>query len=239
MKKRIGISYTNTNPHYYWAWFTSDELLDDIELVELSFIENNVQDYATCDGFVLTGGVDIHPSFYNGLIEYDHRPEEFEIERDIFEKKMFEHAQANLLALLGFCRGLQLVNVLKGGKLVQDAGAHGNAVHKASGTDKEHKILVEKDTLLYNITGLTAGKVNSAHHQVIDPSAIGKNLKVNAWSSTEDGYIEGIEFDDKAKTAFMLCVQWHPERIKDSENPLSKNIKMHFLEAVRNTKSLA
>jgi putative glutamine amidotransferase len=66
MKKKIGISYTRSHFKNYWNWFTTNDLEDDIELIELNFEENNTNDIYKCDGFVLTGGVDVHPSFYNG-----------------------------------------------------------------------------------------------------------------------------------------------------------------------------
>jgi putative glutamine amidotransferase len=56
MKKKIGISYTQTNFQNYWNWFTPDDLKDDIELVELSFEINNSEAIPSCDGFILTAG---------------------------------------------------------------------------------------------------------------------------------------------------------------------------------------
>jgi acyl-CoA reductase-like NAD-dependent aldehyde dehydrogenase len=78
--------------------------------------------------------------------------------------------------------------------------------------------------------------VNSAHHQAIDPNALGTNLKINAFDDDDQKIIEGLEFDDRSNKAFMICVQWHPERMKGKEeNPFSENIKKQFLSAVRNT----
>ena len=68
MKKRIGISYTETSFQHYWNWFTADDLHDDVELVELSFEKNNTEDIYRCNGFVLTGGIDVHPSLYNVVV---------------------------------------------------------------------------------------------------------------------------------------------------------------------------
>jgi putative glutamine amidotransferase len=56
MKKRIGISYTETAFQNYWNWFTDNDLQDDIELVELSFKKDNTEDIYTCDGFILPVG---------------------------------------------------------------------------------------------------------------------------------------------------------------------------------------
>src|SRR5688500_7969115 len=112
MKKKIGISFCENNFQNYWNWFRDEELADDIELVELSFQKNNTEDFQTCDGFILTGGVDVTPSLYNEDNNYENAPDNFRIERDQFEKSIYGFSQANNLPLLGICRGMQLVNVL-------------------------------------------------------------------------------------------------------------------------------
>ena len=235
MKKKIGISYTKTLFQNYWNWFTLTDLAGDFELVKLSFEENNIEDIYQCDGFILTGGVDVHPSFYNGETNYDNNPGAFQPERDQFEAKIYWHAQLHQLPVLGICRGMQLINVLEGGKLIQDLD-NGNARHKKEESDKEHAIVAENNTLLHKVTGTRSGHVNSAHHQAIDPNAIGLNLAVNAYDDDDEKIIEGLEFADKINKGFMLCVQWHPERIKEKEqNPFSENLKKQFLTAVKET----
>jgi putative glutamine amidotransferase len=234
MKKRIGISFTKSSFQNYWNWFTKEDLLEDIELIELSFEKNNTENIYKCDGFILTGGVDTHPSFYKGAITYKNSPLSFQIERDLFEEKIYHYSQTNKLPVLGICRGMQLINILQGGKLIQDLDK-GNVRHKKEETDKEHSIIAGQNSLLHEISGSLEGKVNSAHHQAIDPNAIGDNLIINA-RGKNDNVIEGLEFKNKSGKAFMLCVQWHPERMKDKEeNPFSKNIKEQFLAAVRET----
>ena len=77
------------------------------------------------------------------------------------------------------------------------------------------------------------GRVNSAHHQAIAPDSVGENLMVNAYDDDDEKIIEGLEFKNKADKAFMLCVQWHPERINNKEeNPFSENLKKEFLMAI-------
>jgi len=234
MKKRIGISYTRSHFQNYWNWFTANDLEDDIELVELNFEEDNTEDIYKCNGFVLTGGVDVDPSFYNGKKDYNNSPGSFQPERDVFEEKIYRYSQLNNLPVLAICRGMQLINVLQGGKLIQDLD-NGNARHKKEELDKEHTIIAENNSLLHQIASSFSGKVNSAHHQAIDPDAIGDNLVVNAYEDDEK-IIEGLEFKDKTNKAFMLCVQWHPERMKGKEeSPFSENLKKQFLTAVRKT----
>lgn len=233
MKKKIGISLTEASAPNYENWFTPADLGDDLELVILSYLRNNVEDISTCDGFVLTGGVDVLPSYYGGAENYPHQPAHFLPERDAFEKVIYEYSQQQRIPVLGICRGLQYINILEGGKVYEDIGEAANRIHKKGEVDKIHEVHIRKDTLLHTITEVEAGQVNSAHHQAIHPEHLGHNLMVSATSG--DNIIEGIEFEDKTGKAFMLCVQWHPERMPEKEvNPLSQKIKTQFIQAVRN-----
>jgi len=234
MKKKIGISFTKASFQNYWNWFTSAELRNDVELVELNFEKNNVEDIYKCDGFILTGGVDVHPALYDGKELYKNSPDLLQLDRDRFEEKIYRYSQVNNLPVIGICRGMQLINVLQGGKLIQDLDS-GNERHKKEESDKEHGIVAGGNTLLSQIAGSSTGFVNSAHHQAIDPNAIGENLMVNAYDDDEK-IIEGLEFKNKTGKGFMLCVQWHPERMKQKEqNPFSQNLKNQFLSAIRET----
>jgi putative glutamine amidotransferase len=228
MKKKIGISISDINHKYYSAWF--NENIEEIEIVELSFKKNNINAIDSIDGLVLTGGGDIDPAFYGAGADYHNMPKLFKTDRDKFEIDAFQKAQKNHIPVLGICRGLQLINVIYGGTLLQDLGDDIlNKVHKKDLTDKIHEVKITKDTLLSNITGLETGQVNSAHHQAIDK--LGRELIVNCRSA--DGTIEGIEWADKMNKPFMLAVQWHPERMEEKEkSPLSENIKERFIREV-------
>ena len=234
MKKRIGISYTELSFQTYWNWFTPEDLGDDLQLVELSFENNNVEDIHSCDGFVLTGGVDVHPSLYGGAEGYPNKTEPLLPDRDQFEQKIYHYAKQRQLPMLAICRGLQLVNVLQGGNLVQDLGER-NSKHRREGVaDKKHSIHVVKDSLLYSLVGETTGIINSAHHQAADATTIGNDLVVSA--TADDGTIEALEWKDTSKKGFLLCVQWHPERMENKEeNQFSKKCKEAFLHAMQNT----
>ncbi|MFI5154980.1 MAG: gamma-glutamyl-gamma-aminobutyrate hydrolase family protein [Chitinophagales bacterium] len=232
-KKKIGLSFSKTNFANYWNWFSTEDLGDEFELVELSFEANNQHDIEVCDGFILTGGVDIEPSKYDGEHWYEEMPDEFQSDRDHFEEKIYRISQAKHKPVLGICRGMQLVNVLQGGKLVQDLGQV-NEVHRKTDADKEHLVRVEEGSLLREVLDCDEGSVNSAHHQAVDPNGLGVNIMANAYSAPDGKVIEGIEFREKAGKPFMLCVQWHPERMKrKDETPFSQNIKTRFLEEVR------
>jgi len=234
MKKKIGLSFTATNYPNYWQWFDENNLGNSFELVTLSFEQNNLEDMLQCDGFILTGGVDVHPSNYDGDEQYPNMPLMFQQHRDDFESKIYRHAKQLKLPVLGICRGQQLVNILEGGRLTQDLGIEKNQVHRKLEADKKHPIQIAASSLLHSISGVESGEVNSAHHQCIDPLFLPTSLKAVAFS--EDQTIEAIEYSDATKKGFMLCVQWHPERMEKKEtNPLSINIKKAFLDAINNS----
>lgn len=226
MSIRIGITETATNAHFYPNWIKGEDA--NIEIIELSFTQGNVQDVNQCDGVVLSGGVDIHPGFHcsNYSLHYPFVPDEFNVKRDEFELAVLEKALSLNIPVLGICRGLQLINSYFKGTLNLDNGEL-NVIHKKEDKDKEHPVQVEEGTLLYSITETDFGTVNSAHHQSINK--IGEGLKVSARS--EDGLIEAIEYAAR-KDNFLLAVQWHPERMSDTENSFSKNIREAFLNAV-------
>lgn len=233
---RIGITYTESRYPNYPAWIKGDNA--DIEIVELHWEKHSLDEVwdevEDCDGIVLTGGVDTHPSFYDSeRLEYPNRPQNWNEERDEFEMHVFETAMNFNVPVLAICRGHQLVNVALGGKLMQDLEEGGNKDHRRHGeVDGEHEIKLSDKSLLAQIAGVSIGNVNSAHHQGI--SVLADELMASAYSP--DNVIEAAEWRDKTDKPWLLCVQWHPERMKDKDNsPLSKNIREKFLEEAKRT----
>ncbi len=230
----IGITYTGSEAkqQFYIDWIKQGNA--DISVITLFPEQNNIADLELCQGVVLSGGVDIHPEYFGGNINYANAPENFEKQRDDFEFTIFQKAK-NRIPVLGICRGLQLVNVAQAGTLIQDLD-NLNEFHRALDSwnaDKVHDIVIEKNSLLSEIVNIEKGKVTSAHHQAID--ILGEGLTANAFSY-DDNIIEGIEWADKTGKPFMLCVQWHPERmfrINEGEAALSKKIRDVFVDAVR------
>jgi putative glutamine amidotransferase len=224
--KRIGVTTSDTNFQNYPNWISGEG----VEVVQLSYTEKNIQDFDSCDGFVLTGGIDVHPDFYqNDRVDYPNTTV-FNESRDLFEMQVFEYARQQNKPVLAICRGLQLVNIALGGNLIQDLQENGFANHrKGPDGDREHKIEVKPGTLLAQIAGVQQGFVNSAHHQGLDQIAEG--LNVSAFS--EDGVVEAIEYKD-ANKPFLLAVQWHPERmqIPASNLAFSQNIRSAFIDAM-------
>ena len=228
---KIGLSYTGDEMKHrnYSNWLKGN---DDMEIIRLSVDENNAHLLNDCDALVLSGGIDIDPQITLGQQEYPNKPDVFQPERDLFEKELYEKAAHVQMPVLGICRGMQLVNVLLGGTLRVDLGPL-NSTHKKDGsTDKSHTVMIESNTLLYDIVQTGNGEINSAHHQAIDQ--LGEGLRAN--SIAADGTIEGLEWADKNNKPFLLCVQWHPERMfQFPGSPLSVNIRNRFIEEIKST----
>ncbi len=233
-KIKIGLTFTESRWENYPTWIKGND--ENIELVELHWEKHNLDEVwdlvEDCDGIVLTGGVDIHPRFYeNERLEFPNGDGKFNEERDEFEMHVFETALNCNLPVLAICRGLQLVNIALGGDLVQDLEEAGKKNHRRiNDVDDEHAISISENSLLKEVIGNNTGNINGAHHQ-----AIGRlSDELIATATSPDGVIEAVEWKEKEGEAWMLAVQWHPERMKDREtNPTSKNIREAFLAAIK------
>lgn len=212
----------------YTAWF---EQVKGVKALKLTWKENNFQDINKCNGIVLSGGEDVHPRFYKKPELYSLLdPKEIKTERDEFELKLIERSLKKKKPLLGICRGLQIANVFFGGTLIPDIPSQGKPSHsKVKGYDQRHSVNIAGDSLLQKIIRKYRGEVNSAHHQCADKVA--GELKVNAFS--DDGIIEGLEWKNPSEKSFLLLVQWHPERMKDTDSPFAKNIRDGFLNRIK------
>jgi putative glutamine amidotransferase len=233
-KIKIGLTFTESRWENYPVWVKGDD--NNIEIVELHWEKQNLDEVwdlvEDCDGIVLTGGVDIHPRFYeNERLQFPNGDGKFNEERDEFEMHVFETALNFHLPVLAICRGLQLVNVALGGDLIQDLEEAGKKNHRRmENVDDEHAISISENSLVKEVIGSGAANINGAHHQAIG------NLsdELMATAISPDGVIEAVEFKEKEGESWMLAVQWHPERMKDREtNPASKNIREKFLEEVK------
>jgi gamma-glutamyl-gamma-aminobutyrate hydrolase PuuD len=154
------------------------------------------------DGLILTGGPDIDPRRYGQTpLETTQPPRP---DRDDAELQLLGDATRDGIPVLGVCRGLQLMNVARGGTLIQHLPAEiGSREHSpAPAVYGRHPIEVTSGTRLAGF-GL-AGDVACSHHQAI--SEVGAGLVVSALAA--DGTIEAIE--DPARP-FFVGVQWHPE----------------------------
>jgi putative glutamine amidotransferase len=225
--KPITIGITDCSKYAnYEKWISAEP---SVTVIRLGYTQNNFDDVKKCDGIILSGGEDVHPRYYHKL-EYEKYCHEIDERRDDFELRVLEYTDKNQLPLLGICRGLQVANVYFGGTLVPDIPAFGKFNHsRYPEKDRYHIIQIDSESDLFKIAEAATGSINSAHHQSAE--LVGKGLVTNALSP--DGIIEGMELLDKKGKAYLQLVQWHPERMTNLEDPLSKNVKLSFLEATR------
>jgi putative glutamine amidotransferase len=159
------------------------------------------------DGILFSGGSDIDPAEYG----HDAHPETNGIrpERDRGELALLRAALERDLPLLAVCRGSQVLNVARGGDLVQHLPeVVGDEKHKHTpGEFADHDVDVHEGTRLAELLGDRA-PVKSHHHQGF--GALGEGLREAA--RAEDGTLEAVELPEKR---FALGVLWHPEEGED------------------------
>lgn len=159
------------------------------------------------DGVVLSGGVDVDPVLYGR--EPHPKLGRVNRRRDDFELALVREALRRDTPILGICRGQQVLNVARGGTLVQDIPSQwtGAMGHDARGRRwrRAHDVDVLPGSRLHAILGRDSVPVNSFHHQAV--ADVGDGLVVSA-RCPGDGMIEGLEVPG---ARFVVAVQWHPE----------------------------
>jgi putative glutamine amidotransferase len=159
------------------------------------------------DGIVFSGGSDVHPELY----EADPHPETTDVreERDRAELALLTAALERDLPVLAVCRGSQVLNVARGGNLVQHLPEIvGHDGHKlAPGEFSDHEVRLDLETRVGGLLGERA-PVKSHHHQGF--GRIGAGLQEAGWA--DDGTVEALEDPSKR---FVVGVLWHPEEGED------------------------
>ena len=153
------------------------------------------------DGLILAGGRDIDPGSRS--------------ERDEFEIRLARRAMERDIPILGICRGMQLMNVARGGTLVQDLAEHvGHEDHRRSvGTfdGNDHPVHLADGSLAARAAGESRHDTLSHHHQGID--RVGDGFQITG-RADDDELPEALE---DPGLRFALGVQWHPEADPDSQ----------------------
>jgi putative glutamine amidotransferase len=159
------------------------------------------------DGLLFSGGSDLDPDLY----DQEPHDQTFGVvpERDRAELALLEAALARDLPVLAVCRGSQVLNVARGGDLVQHLpDIVGDDKHKHTpGSFADHDVTLQPGTRLASLLGDHA-PVKSHHHQGF--GRVGDGLRVAAHA--EDGTIEAVEDPSRR---FALGVLWHPEAGED------------------------
>lgn len=156
------------------------------------------------DGLVLSGGADVAPELYGE--ERHPLTDPARADRDAWELALFRAAERRRIPVLAICRGLQLVNVARGGTLQQH-------LPESLGTEKyrigggvfaENAVEVSERTAFAEIIGESEVSVHSYHHQGIDRLGVG----LVAAAHSDDGLVQAF-VDTSA--GHVVGVQWHPE----------------------------
>lgn len=189
----------------------------------------DVLDYflEACDGFVLTGGQDIAPALYGA--EPSPRCGPAAPLRDGMDSYILRRAVELDKAVLGICRGIQLMNAVYGGTLYQDLSEEhpSDLEHQMSPPYDRcaHTVQLTQGAPLHDLLQTAEYPVNSYHHQAI------KDLSPSfqPMATAQDGLIEGIYMPDRR---FVWGVQWHPE-LSYQSSAASRKILRAFLDAAK------
>lgn len=168
------------------------------------------------DGLIVTGGKDVDSARYG---EAPH-PENDEPrkDRDAWEDALLTAAIERGIPFLGICRGMQLLNVSRGGSLVQHLPdvIGSNRYNLGEGNFNDNAVTVDAGSRLADVIGdHVVGK--SYHHQGI--KQVGEGLVVTARS--DDGVIQAIELPGNP---YGIAVQWHPEQDAEEDARLFEGL---------------
>lgn len=172
--------------------------------VDPKFVEDYIDLF---DGIIFAGGFDVDPTFFG---EEPHQKLGATYrKRDLFEIALLKESIKANKAIMGICRGMQIINVGLGGTLYQDLSENPDSFIKhsqnAPGNLPSHHVNVAKDSTLFNLVG-ERPYVNSRHHQALKD--IAPSLKVVA--TADDHVPEAVESIDGNQ---ILAIQWHPENM--------------------------
>ncbi|MDT4898606.1 MAG: putative glutamine amidotransferase [Acidobacteriota bacterium] len=150
--------------------------------------------------------------------------------KDETDLLVLEEVERRGVSLLAICFGMQVLNVSRGGTLIQDISSEmPEAIKHQQGAPRDrrsHRVRLLQGSLLAQLSGNDGEFVNSHHHQAIE--TVGRELVATAW--TTDGLVEALE--DPRGDRFALAVQWHPE-IGWEKDEFSQSLFGRFIGAAR------
>ena len=160
------------------------------------------------DGLVLCGGEDVHPSWY-GEEPLTDVEMEYNAARDSLEIPLLKAALDVDFPVYAISRGVQVLNVTLGGRLIQHMEGHSAYEEDGEELSQYHRIYISPGSKLAAVVG-SGGfvRVNSRHHQAIKEPQKSSELLASAYS-LEDGYIEALESPGHR---WVIGVQFDPER---------------------------
>lgn len=162
------------------------------------------------DGLIICGGRDVESTRYG---QAPHQNAEVpDTVRDELEDKLLTAAINIELPILGICRGAQMLNVNRGGTLIQHLPdvLGDNRYQLGGGVFTQMDLNVLPGTRLsQSVSSPVVSGAALYHHQAIDQ--LGEGLVIS--SKSPDGVVEGIELENYP---FGVAVQWHPEQTLDN-----------------------
>jgi putative glutamine amidotransferase len=171
-------------------------------------IEDGIEEtIAVLDGVIFSGGGDVDPSLYGAEPHPETDPPH--PSRDAAELRMLQAALERDMPVLAVCRGSQMLNVARGGDLVQHLPEElGHEQHRHTpGEFSDHDVRIEPSSRVGALLGEHA-PVKSHHHQGY--GRLGTGLREVAWA--DDGTVEALE---DMENSFAIGVLWHPEEGED------------------------
>jgi putative glutamine amidotransferase len=176
----------------------------------------NREMYEQCAAIVFAGGNDVDLSLYGQ--ERHVTTEEPSKVRDAIEMRLMQWSLEDMRPILGICRGMEILNIVRGGSLYQDIPSMlpGMSDHDASTKERSlehiaHQVRLEPHSRFARIIDAVSIGTNTHHHQAIKD--LGRGLRAVGWS--EDSIIEIIEASE-AEVSFIVGVQSHPESMENA-----------------------
>ena len=163
-----------------------------------------------CDALLLSGGGDIHPRHYGQEVA---GADEIDEVRDELELAVTRRALERGIPVLGICRGFQVLNVARGGSLLQHLNGHRS---QDGDPNIRHQVCAAPGSKLAEAIGSRPLRVNSWHHQAVTPDLLAPGLRATV---VVDGVVEALEAPDGA---WVVAVQWHPERAHEVDAPATR-----------------
>lgn len=150
--------------------------------------------------------------------------------KDETDLLVLDEIEKRQLPLFAICFGMQVLNISRGGTLIQDIASQlPEAIKHQQGPPRDrpsHAVKLAEPSLLSSLAQGEQVFVNSHHHQAVEN--IGRELVATAWSS--DGLVEAVE--DTRADRYTVGVQWHPE-LGWTADRLSQVLFKRFITAAR------
>ncbi len=168
---------------------------------------------AALDGLLFTGGGDVDSHRYGA--ERSSESGGIDPDRDRTESFLLDQAAHQHIPVLAICRGAQILNVSRGGSLVQHLPMVTAEPHLVieRRTEAVHTVKIDVRSQLRRIVGRDWLETNTLHHQAVDH--LGHHLIAVAWAA--DGTVEALEDQEGS----IVAVQWHPEQMPDRPEQMS------------------